>query len=214
MKRLITQTPEKAIKFYQEQMVASEASFVENAYEAGLILIAQKKKLSHGEFSDWCSNHWHRTQRTATEYMNLATFLDRETVLGCRSIADAKKRITFKSEATSDLKQDSPVNSTILTTKASSPPSTPVEQSTPIQNGVSDGGDVYEDVPDDEPVKPAKPEPTAKEQISKLKSATLQYYKVAMRSADDLNSLKRNKHAIDEIAEMNVRIQELIKECW
>ena len=109
-KVISTKSPEKLIKHYQEQMSACEMSFVENAYEAGKVLIAQKKKLDHGDFSEWCREHWKKSRRTATDYMLLAENLKPKQISECVSIKQAKKLLTSKSATIADLNQELPVN--------------------------------------------------------------------------------------------------------
>ena len=160
-KAVSTKSPEKLIKHYQEQMSACEMSFVENAYEAGKVLIDQKKKLDHGEFSDWCREHWKKSRRTATDYMLLAENLKPKQISECVSIKQAKKLLTSKSATIADLNQELPVNGHISAdveqeaTSGDSPPD-------PVQNGAVESsverqpGDESEEGGVDPIVKPPK----------------------------------------------------------
>ena len=84
-------TPEARIKFCQEQMLASEFCFVEQALEAGDILNAQKAKLDHGEWLDWLDEHWTRSNRTAQEFMRISADVPRQKALECSSIKEVKE---------------------------------------------------------------------------------------------------------------------------
>ena len=134
MGQKIVKSPEVLIKHYQEQMSACEMSFVENAYEAGKVLIAQKNKLDHGEFSDWCREHWKKSRRTAAEYMLLAENLKPKQVSECVSIRQAKKLLPPNRQRAANLNQELPVNGDISAeieqeaTSGDSPPD-------PVQNG-------------------------------------------------------------------------------
>lgn len=56
-----------------------------------------------------------------------------------------------------------------------------------------------------------KPEPTVKEQISKLRSVALKHYQAAMRAVDSLHGLKSDKSTLKIVAEANVTIQDAVK---
>ena len=123
MGQKIAKSPEVLIKHYQEQMSACEMSFVENAYEAGKVLIAQKNKLDHGEFSDWCREHWKKSRRTAAEYMLLAENLEPKQVSECVSIRQAKKLLPPNRQRAANLNQELPVNGDISAEIESKPTS-------------------------------------------------------------------------------------------
>ena len=134
MGQKIVKSPEVLIKHYQEQMSACEMSFVENAYEAGKVLIAQKKKLDHGDFSEWCREHWKKSRRTAAEYMLLAENLKPKQVSECVSIRQAKKLLPPNRQRAANLNQELPANGEIsadVEPKATSGDSPP----DPVQNG-------------------------------------------------------------------------------
>ena len=93
MTKQITQTPEKQLAFHLDQMAACESSFVEHAYDAGVILSRQKDRLEHGDWLEWLKENFSRTRQTATAYIQLAA-QDRSEVVKCRTITEAKKRIS------------------------------------------------------------------------------------------------------------------------
>ena len=96
----VTTTPEQQLKYHIDQMSAcelavarSQHSFVEHAYEAGLILVERKEALDHGDWEDWLEENWTRTGKTASEYMRLARHFKREEIRELPSIRQAIERI-------------------------------------------------------------------------------------------------------------------------
>ena len=168
-------TPEDLIKYHQEQMSACEMSFVENAYEAGKILNEQKTKLAHGKFSDWCKEHWHKSRRTATDYMLLAENLKPTQISSCVSIAQAKKLLPSKSASVADL------------------PSKPAAKGRPMPGGKSPKG-VHQREPGDES-EPDGADPVVEAPNDDWKLARSKAMKTAQalqRAIDDLNEIRPN----------------------
>ena len=190
-------TPEDLIKYHQEQMSACEMSFVENAYEAGRILNEQKTKLAHGKFSDWCKEHWHKSRRTATDYMLLAENLKPTQISSCVSIAQAKKLLPSKSASVADL------------------PSKPTVKGRPMPGGKSPKG-VHQREPGDEsepdgedPIVEPPKSGTAKPQPGPIhKQAVSSYFSPLVRATKKLSDInggegevyKQAKHHLNEFS--------------
>lgn len=73
--------------------------------------------------------------------------------------------------------------------------------------------DVWEDVDDTPEPEPSKPEPTAKERVSGLKSIVKQHNAAMMRAIDDLNRILQNKLCHDTAHKSFRAIHEVI-EAW
>ena len=166
-------TPEDLIKYHQEQMSACEMSFVENAYEAGKILNEQKSKLAHGKFSDWCKEHWHKSRRTATDYMLLAENLKPMQISSCVSIAQAKKLLPSKSASVADLPSKPAAKGR---PKPTAKPT--AHQREPGDESEPDGEDPVVDAPNDD--------------WKLARSKAMKTAQALQRAIDDLNEIRPN----------------------
>jgi hypothetical protein len=139
MTKALAKTPEAKLAYHQDQMIACERAFVEHAYECGLLLNEQKKKLSHGEWEPWLKKHWRQSERTARDYMRIANELNRTSVIECETITEAKKLLppaSPKSAIVADLKEESSRKQPFLEpTSTESPLSVQAE---PCQSGEAD----------------------------------------------------------------------------
>ena len=204
MTKVLAKTPEAKLAYHQDQMIACERAFVEHAYECGLLLNEQKKRLAHGEWEQWLKKHWRQSSRTASDYMRIANELQRTSVIECETITEAKKLLPPakpKSATIADLKDDSSRKQPFLEpTSTESPLSVQAE---PCQSGEADSvvDEVYEDVVYEIPID---------EQASKLRSVIKQHNAAMIRAIDELHQLKPSKTRHGELLTHFRKIDELV----
>lgn len=200
MTKALAKSAEAKLAYHQDQMVACERAFVEHAYECGLLLNEQKKRLSHGEWEPWLKENWRQSERTARDYMRIAGELQRKSVIDCETITEAKKLlppVKVKSATLAVLNEESPVNQPFLEQSSTESLSEPIENETvePVAE------EVYEDVEEEIPVD---------KQASKLRSVIKQHNNAMVRAIDELHQLKPSKTRHGELLVHFRKIDELV----
>ena len=189
-KKQVSKSPETRIRYHQEQMEASEMSFVEHAHAAGKILISQKKSLDYGKFDDWCKEHWKRSKRTAVDYMKLANHLSEKDVQQCSNLAEAKKLIPPENPAA--IKTGTKEN-TATKSKSSSPKKVEGELIIP---GRQPGDESEADGED--PIPPVAPAVSSSEESNSETKTKARWEGLQKKAIATANALQR---AIDDLAE-------------
>lgn len=86
-----------ANKFYDEAQAAA-SGVLESAWKSGEALNEAKKKIKHGEWKPWIEANFHGSYQTASDYMRLASNIQRAGLLKYDSIRAALKAIPPKSK--------------------------------------------------------------------------------------------------------------------
>jgi preprotein translocase subunit SecD len=202
-KRMVSKSDEKMIKYHQEQMAASEMSFVEHAYLSGVILKRKKSELDHGSWLEWLKTNWYKSSRTARSYIELASNLELSQVVECQSLKAAQKLLEDKSpkrQCVANLDQESSGNGQVFEENEPQPddqepeetqPESPTEDLETYTETVVDG-EVYEDVEDEpEQAKIKIESPKAKDWKHK-RDVAKKTAEALLRAIDDLAAVRKS----------------------